>query len=74
MVDRKIGDHAFQIALRPGRERSEDDRANREAEQPRPDDFDSLGKSGSSSLTNPYTPIFESVPVSTIETPVGAVS
>ena len=34
----------------------------------------SLGNSGSRSRTKPYTPIFESVPVNTIDTPVGAVS
>ena len=40
MVDRKIGDHSFQIALRPRSQRSEDDRANHQPKQPRADDFD----------------------------------
>ena len=34
MVDRQIRDHAFQIGLRPGRERGKDDRANCEDKQP----------------------------------------
>src|SRR5207253_6440697 len=34
----------------------------------------SCGKSGSSRRTKPYTPIFESTPVNTIEAPTGALS
>ena len=40
MIDRQIGDHAFQIRLRPGRERREDDRANGQPKQPRAGDSD----------------------------------
>ena len=34
MVDRQIGDHPFQIRLRPRRERCKDNRANRQSKQP----------------------------------------
>ena len=40
MIDREVGDHPFQIRLRPGRERGEDDRANRQPKQPRSGDPD----------------------------------
>ena len=40
MVDRKIGNHPFQIGLCPRGERREDDRANRQPKQPRTEDFD----------------------------------
>ncbi len=40
MVDRQVGNHPFQIRLRPRRERGKDDRANRQSEQPRAEDFD----------------------------------
>src|SRR2546423_2189112 len=34
MIDGEIGDHPFQVGLRPGGERSENDGANGEAKQP----------------------------------------
>src|SRR5262249_50749843 len=40
MVYREIRDHSFQIALCPCSKRREDDRANGQPEQPRPDNFD----------------------------------
>src|SRR6266403_416304 len=40
VIDRQVSDHSFEVALGPGRERREDDRANHQREQPRPGDFD----------------------------------
>src|SRR5438874_8497453 len=36
MIDRQVGDHSFQVRLRPGGQRSNHDGTNREGEQPRP--------------------------------------
>src|SRR5260370_16681093 len=40
MVDGQVGDHSFQIALRPRRQRGQYDGAGKETEQPWAEDFD----------------------------------
>src|SRR5262249_32585103 len=44
MIDRQVRDHAFEIALRPRCERCEDNRTDREREQPRCSDFNFIRK------------------------------
>ena len=46
MIDRQVGDHSFQVGLRPGGQRGDYDGTNRQGQQPRPECRNLVRKEG----------------------------